>query len=314
MSRGPHSLRRLVTDDFRDRGSSISQLRKEIIVSTTEENLDTRTLKVPGATLYHEVHGSGPVLLSITGGPTDAGMFSDLARRLADRYTVVTYDQRGHSRSPLDGDPEDIPVALHADDAAALLEAFGDEPAYVYGSSGGGTIGLDLVTRRPSLVRTLVVHEAPITQILPDVARWRSTFDEIYETYRSEGVFPAMGKFGAAVEEGGPRYSEEMQAVEPTPESQEMGARMAGNFELFIAHEIRQNGGYVPDIDALRKVSTRIVSAAGETSGEQMASRAAVALAERLAIPVTYLPGAHGGWGSDPQEFAERLHQALQGA
>ena len=272
-------------------------------MSTTDEKVETRTLKVPGATLYYEIHGSGPVLLCITGGPTDAGMFSDLARRLADRYTVVTYDQRGHSRSPLDGEPEDIPVALHADDAAALLEAVGDQPAYVYGSSGGGTIGLDLVTRRPELVRTLVAHETP-----------RSLFDDIYGTYRREGVFPAMGKFGAMVEEGGPKYSEEMQAAEPTPESQEMGARMAGNFELFIAHEIRQNGGYVPDIDALRKASTRIVSAAGETSGVQMACRAAVALAEQLGIPVTHLPGAHGGWGSDPQEFADRLHQALQGA
>jgi pimeloyl-ACP methyl ester carboxylesterase len=268
-------------------------------VSTTEENVETRTLEVPGATLYYEIRGSGPVLLCITGGPTDAGLFSDLARRLADRYTVVTYDQRGHSRSTLDGEPEDIPVAIHADDAAALLEAVGDEPAYVYGSSGGGTIGLDLVTRRPELVRTLVAHEAPLAEILPDAPRWRSMFDDVYETYRREGVFPAMGKFGAMVEEGG---------------SQEMGTRMAGNFELFIAHEMRQNGGYVPDIDALRKASTRIVSAAGETSGEQMACRAAVALAEQLGIPATHLPGAHGGWGSDPQVFAERLHRALQGA
>jgi pimeloyl-ACP methyl ester carboxylesterase len=283
-------------------------------VSTTQENVETRTLEVPGATLYYEIRGSGPVLLCITGGPTDAGLFSDLARRLADRYTVMTYDQRGHSRSSLDGEPEDIPVAIHADDAAALLEAVGDEPAYVYGSSGGGTIGLDLVTRRPELVRTLVAHEAPLAEILPDAPRWRSMFDDVYETSRSEGVFPAMGKFGAMVEEGGPKYSEEMQAAEPTPESQEMGARMAGNFELFIAHEIRQNGGYVPDIDALRKASTRIVSAAGETSGEQMACRAAVALAEQLGIPATHLPGAHGGWGSDPQDFAERLHHALQGA
>jgi pimeloyl-ACP methyl ester carboxylesterase len=48
---------------------------------------DVTTVTVPGATLYVEVRGSGPVLLCITGGPTDAGMFTDLARRLADRYT-----------------------------------------------------------------------------------------------------------------------------------------------------------------------------------------------------------------------------------
>jgi pimeloyl-ACP methyl ester carboxylesterase len=275
---------------------------------------EATTLKVPGATLYYEVRGSGPVLLCITGGPTDAGMFTDLAERLANRYTVVTYDQRGHSRSTLDGEPEDIPVSLHADDAAAILEAVSDEPAYVYGSSGGGTIGLELVTRHPELVRALVAHEAPVMELLPDAERWRSAFADISETYRTAGVFPAMGKFGAFVEEGGPKYSEEMQAAPTTPEGEEMMARMAGNFELFIAHEIRQIGGYVPDVDALRNAPTRIFSAAGETSGEQGARRAAMALAERLDIDVTFLPGAHGGWGSDPQEFAERLDAVLQTA
>jgi pimeloyl-ACP methyl ester carboxylesterase len=275
--------------------------------------VETRTIEVPGASLYVEVRGSGPVLLCITGGPTDAGIFSDLAGRLADRYTVVSYDQRGHSRSPLDGEPEDIPVSSHADDAAAILNAAGSDPAYVYGSSGGGTIGLELVARHPDLVRTLVAHEPPLMELLPDAARWRAAFEDISETYRTEGVFPAMGKFGAVVEEGGPKYSEEMQQAEPTPEDEEMMGRMAGNFDLFVAHELRQIGGYVPDIDALRNVPTRIVSAAGEDSGEQAARRAAFALVEHLGVAVGYLPGSHGGWGSDPQEFADKLDELLQG-
>lgn len=272
----------------------------------------TDTVKVPGASLYYEVAGSGPVLLGIPGGPTDAGVFTDLARRLADRYTVVSYDPRGHSRSTLDSAPEDVPVALHADDAAALLVAVGTEPAYVYGSSGGGTIGLELVTRYPDLVRTFVAHEAPVMEFLPDAARFRAVFDDIYETFRTQGVFPAMEKFGVVVEEGGPKYSEEMRQTEPTPEDQEMMGRMMGNFDFFMAHEIRQIGGYVPDVDALKNVPTRVVSAAGETSGKQAACRAAVALAERLGIDVTYLPGAHGGWGSDPQEFADKLNEVLR--
>lgn len=283
-------------------------------MSPMQATVETGTLKVPGGTLYYEVRGSGPVLLCIPGGPTDAGIFSDLAGRLADRYTVVTYDPRGHSRSTLDGEPEDIPVARHADDAVAILTDVGVEPVNAYGSSGGGTIGLEIVTRHPDLLRTLVAHEAPLMELLPDADHWRAGFARISETYRAEGAFPAMGIFGAMVEEGGPKYSEEMQQVAPTPESQEMGARMVGNFELFIAHEIRQIGAYVPDFDALRTVSTRIVSAAGETSGQQAARRAALALAERLGIPVTYLPGSHGGWGSDPREFAERLHETLQEA
>jgi hypothetical protein len=81
---------------------------------------------------------------------------------------------------------------------------------------------------------------------------------------------------------------------------------------LFLAHELRPIGGHAPDIDALRGASSRIVSAAGETSGEEAGRRAAVALAERLGIEVTYLPGAHGGWGSDPQEFADRVDKLLR--
>src|SRR3989442_7981205 len=125
-------------------------------MSSVRAQTKTSTVTVPGATLYVETRGAGPILLLITGGPTDAGMFTDLAGRLADQYTVVSYDQRGHSRSPLDDKPEDIPISLHADDAAAILEAVGKDPASVYGNSGGGSIGLELVARHPELVRTLI--------------------------------------------------------------------------------------------------------------------------------------------------------------
>src|SRR5262249_29632323 len=189
---------------------------------TQTTTAELTTVSVPAAELYVESRGSGPVLLLITGGPTDAGMFTDLAGRLADHYTVVSYDQRGHSRSPLDGPPEDIPIALHADDAAAILAAEGDEPAFVYGNSGGGTIGLELAARHGARVRTLVAHEAPLMQLLPDADQWRSTFRAIDEAYRTQGVMAAMGLFGAAVEEGGPKYSEEMQRTPPSPETMEM--------------------------------------------------------------------------------------------
>jgi hypothetical protein len=36
------------------------------------ESTKTATLKVPGATLYYEVRGAGPVLLMICGGIYDA--------------------------------------------------------------------------------------------------------------------------------------------------------------------------------------------------------------------------------------------------
>jgi pimeloyl-ACP methyl ester carboxylesterase len=60
------------------------------------------TLKVPGAHLYYEIRGSGPVLLMMPGGPADATAFRSIAGQLAPHYTVVTYDPRGLSRSKLE--------------------------------------------------------------------------------------------------------------------------------------------------------------------------------------------------------------------
>jgi pimeloyl-ACP methyl ester carboxylesterase len=280
----------------------------------TEETANT--VKVPGASLYYEVRGTGPVLLAIPGGPVDAGVFTALAERLADRYTVVTYDPRGHSRSSIDGPPEDVTVAQHADDAARLIDEVHGEPAYVLGNSGGGTIGLELITRHADKVRRLVVHEPPVTELLPDRARWRGIFTDIYDTYRAQGAFPAMGKFGQAVEEGAPegapKYSEQQQQGEPTPEQAAMTQRMMGNFDFFLAHEIRAIGGYVPDVAALKRLRDRIAVAGGRASGEQGAYRAARALADAIGIELTYFEGGHGGFGASDEAFAERVHETLR--
>ena len=58
------------------------------------------------------------MLLIIPGGPQDAGVFADVARHLADRYTVVAYDPRGNSRSTFDGRAEAQSLDVHGDDAA----------------------------------------------------------------------------------------------------------------------------------------------------------------------------------------------------
>src|SRR5438067_516712 len=105
-------------------------------------------LRVPGANLYYEVRGSGPILLMIAGGGGGgAGDWNGFVNHLVVSYTVVTYDRRGALRSTLDDLSADIPLETHADDAHYLLEALTTELAYVFGSSAGALIGLDLVAR-----------------------------------------------------------------------------------------------------------------------------------------------------------------------
>jgi pimeloyl-ACP methyl ester carboxylesterase len=271
------------------------------------------TLKVPGATIYYEVQGSGPLLVMIPGGPADAGVFAGLARCLADRYTVVAYDPRGNSRSTFDGAPEEQQLDVHGDDAARLIEALDPEPAYVLGSSGGGQIGLDLAARHPERVRALVAHEPPCLRVLPDPKEALAGMQAVYDTYRREGVGPAMQKFVEVAGMGGGPPEDASPQFESTPEAMEAFARINGNLDYFLEHGLKPISSYVPDVDALRSGPARVVVGIGERSRGQLAHRTAVALAEKLGTdPVTF-PGDHGGFGSHPKAFAETLHRVFRG-
>ena len=118
------------------------------------------TLDVPGARLYYETRGSGPLMLLIPGANGDANGFPPLADVLAADFTVVTYDRRGYTRSALLG-AQDYARRLEtdADDARQLIQYLSDEPAVVFGTSSGGIIALQLLIDHPQVVRALVSFE-----------------------------------------------------------------------------------------------------------------------------------------------------------
>ena len=122
---------------------------------------------VPGAQLYTEIRGAGPLLLFVAGGNGDPAVFSGVAGRLAGDFTVVTYARRGSARSPVDGPVDDASrISTDVEDAVALIAHRGGGPACVFGSSSGAIVTLDLVTHHPNLVSTAVVHEPPILELL----------------------------------------------------------------------------------------------------------------------------------------------------
>ena len=295
----------------------------------------TNTLKVPGAQLYFEVRGSGPVLLLICGGVYDAAGYAGLAEHLADRYTVVTYDRRGNSRSPLDGAPEQQRIEVHGDDAHRLLSAVGvtaDRPAYVFGNSSGATIGLELAARHPEQVNTLVAHEPPLFELLSDRDHWRTVIQDVEDAFLKEGAAPAMQILGAELrmsgeepEEGGEHVVEDAAVQQrgrlpgggpgpegqPDPETMQLMARLAKNMEFFIGYEVPPFNKYGPDIAALKVSSVRVVPAMGDASKGEPPHRAACALAERLGTQPVVFPGDHGGFGAQPDAFAAKLHEVL---
>jgi pimeloyl-ACP methyl ester carboxylesterase len=271
----------------------------------------TETLKVPGASIYYEVRGSGPVLLMMPGGPADAGAFRRIAADLESDYTVVTYDPRGLSHSALDAPVNDERIVqIFADDAHRLLSATGKEPAFVFASSGGAVIALELAARHPEQVRTLVAHEPPSPVLQSDPARARADMEEILQTYRSAGIGPAMQKFmvQTRIRSGPPPPP----PGEPTPEMREGMAQMQRNMDFWLGHSFRAIAEYEPDFDALKSGSTRIVSGVGDESRGELAHEGGLGLAERLGTEAVLFPGAHGGFDSDAAEFAARLREVFK--
>jgi pimeloyl-ACP methyl ester carboxylesterase len=274
---------------------------------TTTDGLISRSIDVPGARLHYEVRGAGP-LLFVIGSPMAAAEFAPLAHAMAHDHTVVTYDPRGFAGSPVDDPDGPSNPDLRADDVIAILDELGAESADVFGSSGGAVTGLALVTRHPGRIGTLVAHEPPLLELLPDAEQQRAATQDITDTFLRDGLQAAWMKFMvnagfdlAAFGDGPP---------EPQGEPVNPEQALAEGTRFFV-HDLAPTTQYLPDFDALRASPSRIVIGLGAESGRLLTKRTSVATAERLGVTTTEFPGDHGGFLGAPGEFADRLRQVL---
>jgi pimeloyl-ACP methyl ester carboxylesterase len=123
--------------------------------TSTDAGLPGHSLRVKGASVFYRVRGHGPHLLILPGGDGDADTTEDLCRHLVDRYSVITYDRRGMSRSTVDDPTDTLTLDTHSDDVHRLLATLTSQPVLVFGSSIGALIGLDLVARHSEQVSCL---------------------------------------------------------------------------------------------------------------------------------------------------------------
>jgi pimeloyl-ACP methyl ester carboxylesterase len=293
---------------------------------TLEESMNepkTHTLDAPGAVLHYDVRSNDastePVLLLI-GSPMGASGFASLVGHFTDR-TVVTYDPRGAERSKRTDGALTTTTGEHADDLHRLIAALDSGPVDILASSGGAINALALVARHPEQIRTLVAHEPPAAQVLPDREPALAACARIRETYYREGFGPAMARFIALVSHEGPIPAGFADQPGPDPASFGLPAEDDGSRDHpLVGLNMPSTPGYQLDFDALRAAPCRVVLGVGADSGQFLAGRAAVAVAERLGTaPVTF-PGGHDGFlGSEhggmgkPGAFAATLREILAG-
>lgn len=258
-------------------------------------------LDVPGARLYYETHGSGPLLVMIPGASGAADGFRMVTEHLSAHYTVLIYDRRGFSRSELDG-PQDYDrrLATDADDVRRLIEHAGDGPGIVFGASSGGIIALEVLTRHPAVVRTLVPFEPPAVRQLPDGQKWVDFFAGIYDLYRQSGTEPALGEF------------REHAFAESDRRVMARAPRNDANATYWFEHELRQYPPVDLDLAALAAHAHRIVLAVGRESQGYPCREVNVELGKKLGREVIELPGGHVGCIAHPADFAREFRQALE--
>ena len=88
--------------------------------------------------------------------------FARTADLLAERFTVLTFDTPGFSRTTAPANPEDVRVPNLGPQIAGLVRSLTIEQATFYGCSSGGVAVLDLLADNTDLVRNGIIHEAAI--------------------------------------------------------------------------------------------------------------------------------------------------------
>jgi pimeloyl-ACP methyl ester carboxylesterase len=287
-------------------------------------DITTNTLETPEATLAYDVcgplptHDGRPVLLMI-GHPMDASGFATQASLFEDR-TVVTYDPRGLGRSARKDGGTERTAEQQAQDIHDVIVAIGGGPVDLFGSSGGAIAGLALVTAYPNDVATLIAHEPPLIEALPDAEQARAAWYRVHDVYHAKGSGSGMASFMGMTMWQGEFTEAYLDQPDPDPTQFGMSAEDDGTRgDPLLSGVARPITDYRIDVGALRAAPTRIVIGVGEESLGTFTGRTSEGTAHALGQEATVFPSHHGGflgpefgYPGKPEEFAVVLRRVLE--
>jgi 3-oxoadipate enol-lactonase len=139
-------------------------------------------IKANGIDIRYEISGKGPVVTLSHSLASDLTMWDGLTAALADRYTVLRYDTRGHGASDAPEGPYSF--AQLVGDVAGLLDALNIERTDFVGLSMGGMIAQHFALAHPQRLGRLVI--ASSSSRTPPEAR--TLWDERIALARAQGM------------------------------------------------------------------------------------------------------------------------------
>jgi len=139
-----------------------------------------------GIELNCTVQGSGPWVVMSHSLACDLHMWDEQAALLANDYTVLRFDTRGHGKS--DAPALAYTLEMLAVDTKGLLDALGIKSCHWVGLSMGGMIGQAFALRYPGVFKTLVL--ADTTSRYPPEAK--ELWDGRIATVNEKGMEPLV--------------------------------------------------------------------------------------------------------------------------
>ena len=124
------------------------------------------TTSEDGTRLVYEVIGDGPETVMLANG-LGGRLYSwlPLLDAFSDRLRLISWDYRGLFESASPSDPGALGVPSHAADARAILRAEGLDRAHFVGWSMGVQVSLEVASRHPEMVQSLVLINGTYGQV-----------------------------------------------------------------------------------------------------------------------------------------------------
>src|SRR5438034_4345210 len=128
-------------------------------IRISQETMMTTLKSKDGTTIAFDQQGHGPALILVNGAMSTRsdGSKPEIARLLAQHFTVYAYDRRGRGDS---GDTKPYAVDREIEDIDALIDKAGGS-AFLYGHSSGACLALDATVKLGDKVKTLALYEPP---------------------------------------------------------------------------------------------------------------------------------------------------------
>jgi pimeloyl-ACP methyl ester carboxylesterase len=122
-----------------------------------ELTMPSTVISKDGTRIAYDRIGHGQAVILVLGALNARKAGTKLAKLLASRFSVITYDRRGRGEST---DTAPYSPKREVEDLAALIDAVG-RPVCLYGHSSGAAVALEAAINLRKQVKKLAIYEAP---------------------------------------------------------------------------------------------------------------------------------------------------------